>query len=327
MSKSMPQLMTRAAHRAALTQAAGDVGYLRQIGDEHLALHRPGGDTLLVTFECLDSTRARDGGLPLSSGLARKRGWATLDIMAEGRTWFRDDDLHDFFDGLTDDGFFDDYDTVVFAGGGMGAYGAAAHSVAAPGSIVFLMQPYATLARDIAPWERRFRNAWSLPFGPRYGNAARMIDGAARVYLITDPTESADAMHASLFQAGHVMRLPATHAGTDIQARIEGIGILNRLIAGAVNDTLTPLRFAQLWRGRRQDPVWLTGLMRKIDRLDRPWLAALITGYMVRKGAGRIARRRLNAALSQLAAEGRTAPGNLEPAPRPDHARTLLAGE
>ena len=64
MTDSRPQQMTRAEHRDALTAAAGDVGYLRQVGDEHLALFRPGGDTLLVTFEALDTTRARIGGRP-----------------------------------------------------------------------------------------------------------------------------------------------------------------------------------------------------------------------------------------------------------------------
>ncbi|WP_092775795.1 hypothetical protein [Jannaschia pohangensis] len=319
--------MTRAEHRVALTAAAGEVGYLRQVGDDHLALHRDGGDTLVVSFEMLDDMRDRPGGLPISTGVARKKGWATLDIMAEGRTWFREDDLFDYFDGLTDDGFFDDYDSVVFMGGGMGAYGAAAFSVAAPGSTVFLVQPYATLARDIAPWERRFRSSWVLPFGPRYSNAARMIDGARRVFVVTDPTEDADAMHASLFQGDHVTRLPAPHAGGDILARLDGIGILDRLVAAAEADTLTPLRFAQLWRARRDHAPWLTGLLRKTDRIDRPWLQALVAGHILRKTNGPAARRRLNAALSKLAAEGRKAPGNLEPSAPQRGDRTLLAGE
>lgn len=328
MPDDQTQPLSRADHRAALTAAAGDIGYLRQVGDDHLALFRPGGDTLVVTFDTLEACRARDGGLPVSTGLARKRGWATLDIMAEGRTWFRDDALHDFFDALTDDGFFDDHEEVLFVGGGMGAYGAAAHSIAAPGATVFLMQPYATLDRRIAPWERRFRSAWALPFGPRYGNAARMIDAARRVYVITDPTEAADAMHASLFQGDHVTRIAAHHAGADIQKRLEETNILDRLLAGAEGGGLTPLRFAQLWRARRQNATWLTGLLRKVDRLDRPWLTALVAGHMVRRDiAGPAARRRLNAALSRLAADGRGAPGDLKPAAKDDPARPRLAGE
>ncbi len=322
--------LNRADHRDLLLAAAGGGGSLRQIGDDHLVLHRPGGargsGTLLVTFEALDVTRARGSGLPFSTGMARKRGWATLDIMAEGRGWFRDRALYETFDHFTDDGFFDAFDSVVFAGGAMGAYGAAAFSVACPGSVVVLMQPYASLARDVAPWERRFRPAWSLEFGPRYGNAARMIDAAARVYVVTDPWEAADAMHASLFRGDHVIRLPAAHAGTDIQARLETIHILDRLLAGAHGGTLTPVRFAQLWRARRRDAVWLSGLMRKIDRTDRPWLQAMAAGHILRRTGHPAARRRLNAALARLAEAGRTAPGDLTPAAPPGAARGLPAG-
>lgn len=323
------QAMSRANHRTVLLTAAAETGALRQLGHNHLALFRPGNGTLIVTFEALDTTRTRHGGLPLSTGLARKRGWSTLDIMAEGRTWFRDDDLHDYFDELTDGGFFDDYDDVIFVGAGMAAYGAAAHSVAAPGASVFLMQPYATLDRAVVPWERRFRSSWCLPFGPRYGNAARMIDAARRVYVVTDPTEAADAMHASLFQGDHVTRISAHHAGADIQARLEETNILDRLIAGAAGGALTPLRFAQLWRARRENFAWLTGLLRKTDRMDRPWISALLAGHMVHNGAGVIARRRLNAALSRLEAEGRKAPAGLEPVLATDQPcrYRLMAGE
>ncbi|CTQ32920.1 phosphoadenosine phosphosulfate reductase [Jannaschia rubra] len=327
MADSRP--MPPADHRAVLADAAGDLGFLRQLGDDHLVLHRPAAaaNILIVTFEMLDVTRARDGGLPLSTGLARERGWATLDVLAEGRTWFRDEAVIDFFDGLTYDGFFDDFDSVIFVGGGMGAYGAAAFSVSAPGATVFLMQPYATLARDVTPWERRFRSAWSLPFGPRYGNAARMIDAARRVYVVTDPTEVADAMHASLFNADHVVRLPAPHAGSDIQRRIESTGALGRLIVEAETGTLDPARFARIWRTRRQDATWVRGLMRKVERMDRPFLSALVAGHMVRQGGFPAAHRRLNAALSQLSAEGRAAPAHLHPTPPPDNPRPLLAGE
>lgn len=319
--------LTREEHRAMLLKTAGNVGNLRQLGNDHIVLFRPGNGTLFVTFDDLEDVRTREGGLPFSMGLARKRGWATLDVMAEGRTWYRDESLYDFFDMLTDDGFFDDYDHVIFAGGGMGAYGAAAFSVAAPNATVFLMQPYATLDRDVAPWERRFRSAWALDFGTRYGNAARMVDAANRVYVVTDPFETTDAMHASLFGADHVVRLAAHHAGGDIQKRLEATGILERLIAGAAEQKLTPLRFAQLWRARRRDPVWLNALMRKTDRMERPYLSALVAGHLVKNGAGQPARRRLNAALADLAEAGIDAPGDLKPTAPVEVVRTLMAGE
>ncbi len=304
-----------ADHRDALARHAGGLGYVRDIDDRHLSIFRSMGPTLLVTFETEAEIADRPTRLPWSDALARRRRMSTLDIVAHGRTWFRSDGLTAFFDELTDEGFFDEFDKVIFAGGGMSAYGAAAYSVAAPGATVFLAQPYATLARDITPWERRFRSSWHLSFGPRYGNAARMIDAAERVYVVTDPTIPADAMHASLFQGDHVTRLPAYHAGGAIWTTLDRLGILNRLVAGAEAGNLTPTRFAELYRRRREDRVWLDAFMRKVDRMDRPWLTALMAGSLLQRRDDPAARRRLNAALANLEAAGHSAPAGLRPEP------------
>ncbi|WGH78851.1 phosphoadenosine phosphosulfate reductase [Jannaschia ovalis] len=317
--------LSRTDHRAALeAAAAGRDGELRALGDDHMVLRRSGNDTLLVSFEDLDQLRQTPGGLPWSTKLLRKRRWSTLTVMCDGRTWFRDPALYAYFDQLTDDGVFDDYARVIFAGGGIGAYAAGAYSVAAPGAIVCLVQPYATLDREVAPWEGRFRSSRALDFTSRYGNAAQMIEAAAQVYLITDPTRAADAMHASLFQGDHVLRLNTPHAGEDIWARLREIGILDRVVAMAGNGQLTRAGFAELWRRRRHDPGYQAGLMRKLDGMNRPWLTALLAGYILRNGENAAARRRLNDALVRLEEQGHAAPAGLSLRPR---GAMLLAGE
>ncbi|MEL6586022.1 MAG: phosphoadenosine phosphosulfate reductase [Pseudomonadota bacterium] len=310
-----------------LSNLAGDGGYFRQIGEAHHALYRPAGKTLLVEFDILGAVRTRPGAQPWSSRLARKRGWSTLSILSNGRTWFRDKALFAYFDGLTDDEFFDDFERVVFAGADTGAYAAAAYSVAAPGATVFLVRPFATLDRTIAPWERRFRSDWSLSFGPRYGYAPGMLDAAERVYVVSDPTERTDAMHASLFRGDHITHLPARNGGQDLRTRLEAMGILDRIVAGAEAGSLTPLRFAQLWRARHQDAVWLSGMLRKIDGMQRPWLQAVFASEMLRRTGSPAARRRLNAALAQLDADGKTPPHGLGPSVPTVRDRMLMAGE
>lgn len=302
--------MTRAAHRAALAAADGE---LRQVGDEHIVLTRPpssgiGAGTLLVTFDTLDAARARPGGLPIGSALAQAHGWATLDVLADGPTWFRCKALHDRFDALADEGMFDAFGRVVFAGGGMGGYGAAAFCIAAPGATVLAVQPRATLARDVAPWERRFRDAWALDWSGRYADASRLIESAGLAWIVADPGEVADAMHASLFRGPHVIRLPAPQGGRDLIGRIERAGILDHLIADAADGVLDPARFARLWRARRRDPGWLTGLLRATEHRDRPWLAAIVAARAVSEGRGIAAARRRDAALSRLAERGQRAP-------------------
>lgn len=300
-----PAPLTREAHRAALSALTGE---LRQVGDEHVMLLRPGAGTILVTFDTLDAARARPGGLPIASDLAAVNGWAGVDVLADGQTWFRCDALHDRFDALADGGLFDGYERVLFAGGGMGGYGAAAFSVAAPGATVLAIQPRATLSRDVAPWERRFRDAWALDWGGRYGDASRLVEAAGRAYVAFDPSEAADAMHASLFRGPHVVALRAPQGGRDLMRRIERAGILDDLIAAAADGALDPARFARLWRARRRDPDWLAGLLRAAEHCDRPRLAAIVASRAVAEGRGLAAARRLDAALSRLEDRGRAAP-------------------
>lgn len=302
-------------------------GWLQELGQRHVAMFKPRGDTLLVEFEALAPALRRAPSEAWSAGLASERGWSMLTLLSRGRTWYRDDAVFDFFDALTDDGFFDEFDSVVFAGAGVKGYAAAAFSVAAPGATVFLCAPYATLNPDDAPWEQRFRSDRALAFGPRYGYAPDMIDAAARVYVVSDPTESADAMHASLFRGPHVTHLRAPHGGPRLGARLEAMGILDRLVAEADAGGLTPLRFARLWRARHGDEVWLSNVLRKLDEMRRPWLQAVFAGEMWDRTGSPAARRRLNDALARLREDGREPPPGRSPAPDADRGRLLLAGE
>jgi hypothetical protein len=308
-----------------LRMKAGEDGWLRVLGRRHHALYRPRGKTLLVEFAALAPTLHGGEARLWSDGLARRRNWSTLTLIARGRTWYRDPNVFDFFDRLTDEGFFDEFDSVVFVGCGVHGYAAAAFSVAAPGATVLLCGPYATLDPGDAPWESRFRPDRALSFGPRYGYAPEMIDAAARVYVVTDPTEQLDAMHASLFRGPHVTRLSAPHAGSRLGTRLQAMGIFDQLVIEAEAGTLTPLRFAQLWRARHRDEVWLANVLRKLDAARRPWLQAVFAGAMLDRTGAPAARRRLNEALARLEEAGMPAPAGRRPAPI-ERGRMLLVG-
>lgn len=308
-------------HLDQVRPRAGEDGFLEHLGDAHHALMVRAGSTLLVEFDTLANVRAR--GDLWSAGLARKRGWSTLSVIAHGSSWFRDPALFDAFDAWTDEGLFDAFDQVVFAGGGMGAYGAAAYSVAAPGATVVLIDPIATLDRAVTSWERRFRRSWALSFGPRYGYGPAMADAASRVFVVSDPHDAPGAMHAALYRGDHVVQLRAPFAAPDIWRQMESMNILDRMIAGAAGGTLTPLRFAQLWRARRGDPRHARRLMRNLDGTDKPWLTAVLSGHMLSHDGHPAARRRLKVALAELQARGRSAPDIADTPP----VQALLAGE
>ena len=180
-------------------------------------------------------------------------GWSSLSVMSDGQSWFRDREVYAYFDDLIDDGFFEEFDNVVFYGAGPCGYAAAAYSIAAPGARVLALQPQATLDPRVAEWDERFIRQRRLDFTSRYGYAPDMIDAAQEAFVIYDPEELEDAMHAALFTRPNVHKLRLRHAGGALQFSLRNMKILSRLIALGGTGRLTPEIFAKLARARRED--------------------------------------------------------------------------
>lgn len=246
---------------AAIAAIAGEEGTFEALGAHHWAFFVDDGTTLMVSFETIDEARAREGQMPLAHDIAASHGWSHLCLIADGETWYRDQAVWDYFDRLVDDAFFDGYARVLFYGSGMGAYAAAAYSVTAPGAKVLAISPRATLSPALAGWDSRHRAARRLDFTSRYGYAPDMVEGAAQMVVILDPTVPEDAMHAALFRAPHVRTLHARHAGSRIEWTLANFGRLGDVIEAAMQGRLHPLAFAQIWRTRRNFGPYLRRLL------------------------------------------------------------------
>lgn len=245
---------------ARMQEIGADSGWLKPVGASHRALYIDNSATLLVTFDNYEAARHRPKQLPVGTGLADECDWSQLCILSQGPSWYRDRAIHAYFDRLVDEGFFDDYDRVLFYGAGPSGHAAAAYSVCAPGARVLLLNPVATLLPEIAGWDSRHRKARRLDFTSRFGYAPDMVDGARQVTVIRDPASAPDAMHAALFHGPHVQHMTARHGGTDLETTFDRLGILNHLIAAGMDGRLTPGRFGTLWRRRRDDQSWLRSL-------------------------------------------------------------------
>ena len=250
-----------------------EAGYFEQLGDKHSAFFSDLGPVLLVTFETLVGVRRAGGGqMPLGYQIAAPRGWSSLSIIANEETWYRDATVYGFFDRLIDDAFFEDFDRVVFYGAGMGGYGATAFSVAAPGSTVLALAPQATLDTELAEWDRRFMRARKMDFNTRFGFAPDMTEGCEQVFIVYDPIQQVDAVHATMFRGPHVHRLRARNIGRDPQAELARLNVLRPLIDAACAGTLSPQRFYSLWRARRTNAHYLGRLIGRLQTLERPAL-------------------------------------------------------
>ena len=278
--------------QAAMDAIAEDDGYLEPLGQHHWAFFAETSPTLLVTFETADSIKARKDTLPLGYTVAQAKGWSHLCLISDGDTWYRDRAVYGYFDRLVDDAFFEDFDRVVFYGAGMGGYAAAAFCVTAPGAAVVAVCPRATLDPARAGWDTRHTKSRRLCFTDRYGYAPDMTEGTGHLWLIHDPLESEDAMHASLFAKPHVTILRARYAGARIDVVLEATDMLAPVLEAAAQNTLTTISFAKLWRARRAYGPYLRGIVQRAQDAGRTGLELhALRSITSRMHAPRLARR------------------------------------
>lgn len=270
-------------------------GHFQPLGKRHFAALIEEGSTLLVTFETEQAIRGvSEEARPLGWQFVAKDGWSHLLIAADGETWFRDPAVWAYFDRHIDDGFFDEFENVIFYGAGPCGYAAAAYSVASPGSTVVAIQPQATLDPRVAEWDDRFLDMRKSDFTSRFGFAPDMIDAAARAFILYDPDQTLDAMHAALFTRPMVQKLRMRFMGDAIQGDLIAMNELGQLLRLAAAGELDTLSFARLFRARRGYPPYLRRLMAALDGDGRDRLTRMLAHNVVNRMHAPRFQRRLN---------------------------------
>jgi hypothetical protein len=259
--------LDRSAWMARVDDVAEEFGHAEPVGPDHTALLVDAGRTLLVSFESVAGIRKHnDDAAPLGWGFVQSHGWSSLTVMANAELdWFRHPAVYGYFDHMIDDGFFDDFDQILFYGAGKAAYAAAAFSVAAPETRVLVIQPQATLDPARTRWDQRFPEARRLDFTSRFGFAPMMVDTAERGFVLHDPSVIEDAMHASLFDGANTEHFTCPYLGPDAQRHLMAMDMLPELIENAMSGDLSVQVYAQLWRARRTHLPYLRTLMHRLD--------------------------------------------------------------
>jgi hypothetical protein len=291
-------------------------GYVERLGARHAAIFIEDKSTLLVTFETHDSiaSLSRDAH-PLGWDMVKALGWSHLCLVSDGDTWFRDRAVYGYFDRLVDDGFFEEFDQVIFYGAGPCGYAAAAFSVAAPGAKVVVLQPQATLDPRVAEWDERFRDMRRTSFTDRYGYAPDMLDAAERCFVIYDPEIELDAMHAALFTRSNVTKFRMRFIGEDLEKSLMRMQLLFRILAQTSAGKLNCAALARLWRARRRDGAYQFNVLTRLQADDRPYLTVLLARKVLEQRNARPFRKALDAARMRAEEEGKPLPTERSLAP------------
>ncbi len=275
--------LDRAAWYARLAEIGDELGYCENLGPRHVATFIDAGPQLLVTFETHRQIEtSADSAEPRGFNFVRTQGWSHLALIADGDTWFRDDTVYRYFDRLVDDGFFEDFDNVLFFGAHAGGYAAAAFGVAAPGARVLAIRPQATLDPAVTGWDPRYRDHRRLCFTDRYGYAPDMIDAAAQAWIAFDPAHPLDAMHAALFRRANVTALPCRYLGWQLDQAFDAMDIATPLVVAAMDGSLTAQMFARLFRARRDHLPYLRNLLQRLENAGRDELAVRLCRHAIK---------------------------------------------
>lgn len=156
-------------------------------------------------------------------------------------------------------------------------------------------------------WDDRFTEMRRVSFTDRYGYAPDMLDAADHAFVLYDPAESLDAMHATLFARDNVTRLRMRYMGAELQARLLDMNLLYRILLMAGTGKLNAKSFFQIYRARRSYPRYLKGLVAVLDRQNRPYLNMVLCRNVIARMPARRFRRRLEE-LEEDARVGKFAP-------------------
>lgn len=231
---------------------------------------------LLVTFDNLsnvnDTSPERE---PWAFKFAQDNALSHLGVLAHVSDWYRDADLIARFERLVAEGFFDNYERVVFAGVSMGGYAALAFASLVPGAHVVSVNPQSTLDPGLVPWESRYesgqRQDWTLPLS----DAAKLTGGLGRVNIFYDPYHALDQQHIDRFSGDNLRIFKCWFSSHKTAVFLRKIDALKPVMQHCIFDELTGPVFYRLYRGRR----------------NLPWYRGAVAGYFSDKGRTEIAER------------------------------------
>ncbi len=284
-------------------------GYAKSLGALHGAVYIAGKPTLLVSFETFDGmSETSTDAQPIGWQMAKALGWSHLCLTSKTRSWFREGRVYGFFDELIDDGFFEEFDHVIFYGAGPCGYAAAAYSVSSPGAQVLAIQPQATLDPRMTEWDDRFRRMRRLDFTTRYGYAPDMLDAADKAFVLYDPEIEEDAMHAALFARSNITRFRMRFMGPKLEQGLIRMKLLLRILAQMSANKLDRLSLARLYRARRFDIPYLKGALSRLEDDGRLYLVAQFCHHVLRHNPGPRFRRALRNSYDRAEEQGVSMP-------------------
>ncbi|MEM9717003.1 MAG: hypothetical protein AAF826_10855, partial [Pseudomonadota bacterium] len=229
-------------------------------------------------------------------------GYSVLGVQCDKKNWFRMTPAPELLDGLSNTGFFDFFERIVFIGSSMGGFAALSFAPLVPKADVIVWSPQTSLSKQICPFEDRY------PYGFRisdwttkpYLDAVASVPFSGKIFVLYDPFVLEDKLHADRIQGENVTHIRLPHFAHQSIRMVMKTGALSALIRSVVTTrSVGPEVFSQL-RNRRQQRKWLRQMIADLEARDRSFLTLIASRKIGQMGSYAFAKRAMLKAQKRL---------------------------
>ncbi len=258
----------------------------RVVKEQAALWFEPGDQNLLVSFDNLATLDQPYPRLPWLHRAARGQGYSLLGMQSMAKDWFRNPDAPKLIKGLVRNGFFAEFDHILFVGASMGAFGALNFAPLVDGARVLAFSPQSTMNATIAPFEARFpwavRNSdWKTP---QYLDAAAAVPYLAGATVAFDPYVEEDRLHAMRLQADTVDLIKLPHTTHEAVRVVMKSGAVEQMIEDCMFNGRVGPAFWRKYRNRRSVRKWGRSLMSAVQAGGQPKRILWAAEPLVREG-------------------------------------------
>lgn len=273
-------------------QIGNECGFFRD-HDLACAMFARGNKQLIVSF-CNLASFQDEQRMPWLYGKSQQYGWSILGIMAKKKDWYRNNSAPEIILKLVAEGFFLEFDRIVFTGTSMGGFAALTLSSLVPGSQVLAFSPQSTLDAPLVPFDKRYKWArkntdWIYP---ELKDAAQLTQVSEKIFIVLDPMIPEDRQHVDRISPDNLVRLNCRFMGHTLPNSLKRAGVLDHLICSVMDDNFSQKGFYMEFRsGRRNMITWRKSLINSAIERDHPRLALAVCERTLQDGGGPFFRK------------------------------------
>jgi hypothetical protein len=253
-------------------------------------------ETLLVTFDNLGSINERPAERPWPAWMearAEALNYSILGLQSHHKDWYRSSEAPEQITELQTQGFFGQFQNIVFTGTSMGGFAALCFAGLVPGARVLAFSPQSTLNRSIAPFERRYpypyrKFDWQ---SPGYLDAAQYTGRISSGHIFYDPKVREDKLHARRLRAPSMTEVRVPFAGHTLIRVLAKSGSLDHLLAAYPASGRVDAGFFRLLRNKRRNKAWAKPFLAAAAARRPGPLASQACQYLHREHGHGFARR------------------------------------